>query len=95
MDIIVNGQFDLPSNLNLTNASDVDYFLTWTPQDTSEEFNITIVARASGNASSVFNPRVQLCACVNNGTCTIDGILNIDLPFNILNCECPSGTIYA
>jgi len=93
VDIMVNGQFILPSNINFTNTSDVDYVLTWTPQNEAEEHNITIVAIALGNASSVFSPRVQLCACTNNGVCTEAGILNLEQPFTLLGCECPPGMV--
>jgi len=89
--VMVNRQFDLPSNVLLTNISSEDYVLTWLPLDVSEELNITIVATGARNVSSVFNPRVQLCGCVNNGTCTEDGVLNLQLPFVILNCGCPTG----
>ena len=89
--VMVNGQFDLPSNVQLTNISSEDYELTWLPLDVSEELNITIVAIGTRTVLSVFNPRVQLCGCVNNGTCTEDGVVNLQLPFVVLNCECPTG----
>ena len=91
VNIMVNGQFDLPSNIYLTNTSNDDYVLTWMPLDVGEELNITIVAMGSGNVSSVFSPRVQFCGCMNNGICTEAGVLNLELPFIVLNCECPSG----
>ena len=89
--IMVNGQFELPSNAQLTNMSNEDHVLTWIPLDVSEELNITIVAIGARNVSSVFNPRVQLCGCVNNGSCTEAGVLNLQLPFIVLNCECLPG----
>ena len=89
--IMVNGQFELPSNVQLTNLSNEDHVLTWIPLDVSEELNITIVALGSRNVSSVFNPHVQLCGCVNNGSCTEAGVLNLQLHFIVLNCECPPG----
>jgi len=42
----------------------------------------------------VFNPCVQLCGCMNNGSCTKAGILNNQLPFVMLNCDCPSGNLF-
>ena len=91
VNVMVNGQFDLPSNIYVTNTSNDDYVLTWMPLDVGEELSITIVAVGSGNESSVFSPRVQLCGCMNNGICTEAGVLNLELPFIVLNCECPSG----
>ena len=92
VNVSVNGQFVLPSNIDLTNTSDVDYMLTWNPQDVEEEVNITIVASV-GNVSSVSNPRVRLCGCMNNGNCTEAGVLNLEQPFTVLNCECPPGIL--
>jgi len=91
VDIMLNGQFDLPSNLYLTNTSNEVFALTWMPIDAGEELTLTIVARGSRNVSSVFNCRVQLCGCANNGICTTSGVLNLQLPFVLLNCDCPPG----
>jgi len=91
VDIIVNGQFALPSNVYLTNTSNEDYVLTWMPIDVAEELTLTIVATGSRNVSSMFSPRVQLCGCVNNGICTTAGVLNLQLPFVLLSCDCPPG----
>jgi len=93
VDIMINGIFNLPANIDFTNTSDVIYELTWTPQNNTEENSITIVARGSGNTSSLFSPRVQLCACMNDGNCTEAGILNLEQPFILLGCECPPGII--
>jgi len=91
VDIMLNGQFDLPSNVYLTNTSNEDYVLTWMPIDMAEELTLTIVARGSRNVSSMFSPRVQLCGCVNNGICTTAGVLNLQHSFILLSCACPPG----
>ena len=91
IDVIVNGQFDLPSNIYLINTSNEEYVLTWMPLDVVEELTLTIVAIGLRNVSSMFNPRVQLCGCMSNGICTEAGVLNLQLPFVVLNCECPPG----
>ena len=93
VNVMVNGQFSLPSNVYLFNASITDYMFTWNPLDVGEELTITIVARGLRNVSSMFNPRVQLCGCVNSGNCTEAGVLNLRRPFVILSCECPLGTV--
>ena len=59
-----------------------------------EAGNITVVFSAvdSMNAGSVLRPTVEICACENDGNCTLEGILGIDaLNPIILNCECPQG----
>jgi len=94
VNIMVNGQFDLPPNVNLIVMSSEEYVLTWTPLDIGDELNITIVATGSGNVLSAFSPRVQLCGCINNGICTETGILNLQLPFIVLNCDCPTGRMF-
>ena len=89
--VVVNGQDTLPPNTNFTENGDA-FTLIWTPVDTSEEFNFTIIATAEQSARSMFIPRVQLCGCLNGGNCTEDGVLNLESPFVVLNCECPAGS---
>ena len=90
--VVINGQSTLPSNTNFTDDGDT-FTLTWSPADISEEFNLTIIATAEQTAISTFVPRVQLCGCLNDGNCTEDGVLNLETPFVVLNCECPPGSL--
>ena len=90
--VVINGQSTLPPNTNFTDDGDT-FTLTWSPADISEEFNLTIIATAEQSAISTFVPRVQLCGCLNDGNCTEDGVLNLETPFVVLNCECPAGSL--
>lgn len=88
---VINGQSSIPPNTTLTESRDT-FTLTWKPVDINEVFNLTIIATAEQSARSMFVPRVQLCGCLNDGNCTEAGVLNLQLPFVVLNCECPAGT---
>ena len=90
--VVINGQDTQPSNTGFTENGD-SFTLTWTPTDINEVFNLTIIATAEQNARSTFIPNVQLCGCLNNGNCTEDGVLNLEAPFVVLNCECPAGSL--
>ena len=89
--VAINGQESLPSNANFTRSGNT-FTLVWNPIDINEEFNVTIIAISERNARALFVPRVQLCGCVNGGNCTTVGVSNLQLPFNVLNCDCPAGT---
>jgi len=85
------GEDMLPDGVALSNDISV-YNITWTA-DNSTVLNLTIVATdpSNQNVSSMFTPTIQLCACQNGGNCTTDGLLNTDLTFVVLNCNCPAG----
>ena len=93
--ILHEGEETLPSGVQLNNPDGNSWTITWAPadHDNTSVLNLTVVAvdRNFRNVSSFFNPVVQLCACINEGNCTINGLLNIDYSFIILNCECPGG----
>ena len=56
-------------------------------------FTLDITATDDEGASSLFSPQVQICACLNGGNCTIDGILNPTADPLLLRCICPLGTL--
>ena len=56
---------------------------------------VSFVARDSLNASSLLDPQVLICACQNDGNCTLEGVLNRDADPLIMNCVCPEGTLFA
>ena len=90
--VVINGQSTLPPNTNFTDDG-YTFTLTWSPANITEEFNLIIIATAEQSARSTFVPHVQLCGCLNNGICTEDGVLNLEAPFVVLNCECPEGSL--
>jgi len=91
--LLHEGEETLPSGVQLNNPGGDGYTITWTPVDNTAVLNLTIVAMDLNmkNISSIFDPVVQLCACVNGGDCTADGLLATDFSFMVLNCECPEG----
>ena len=94
--ILHEGEETLPSGVQLNNPDGGSYNITWTPADNTSVLNLTIVAMDpnADNISSFFNPVVQLCACVNGGNCTTEGLLANDLSFVVLKCKCPGGMYY-
>ena len=40
-------------------------------------------------AAVTFSPRLELCACQNEGNCTLDGVISDTV--TIMNCICPPG----
>ena len=93
--ILHEGEETLPSGVQLNNPDGDSYTITWTPADNTSVLNLTIVAIDNDqNISSIFNPFIQLCACINEGNCTSDGLLNTHYDFIVLNCECPKGEGY-
>ena len=94
--ILHEGEETLPSGVQLNNADGDSWTITWTPADNTAALHLIIVATDLNfeNISSVFKPVVHLCACINGGNCTINGLLNIDYNFMLLNCECPGGWSY-
>lgn len=78
---------------NITRNGDT-FTLTYNTFDRNEEINLTIIATTEQDARSMVVPRVQLCGCMNNGNCTVDGVPNIESPFVVLNCECPAGILW-
>ena len=59
-----------------------------------DNISVAFSAVDSLQARSVLNPQVEICACVNGGTCTLNGILDLDADPVVMNCECPEGIIY-
>ena len=86
---IVNG--DVQGGNLTNNASDpLSYIFTWTP---SAEVTSPIIFLAvdEGNASVSYEPTIEICPCLNNGTCTTGGLLNLAANPVLLNCICSSG----
>ena len=91
--ILHEGEETLPNGVQLNNLDGDNWTITWTPADNTSVLNLILVATdlSFENISSVFNPVVQLCACINGGNCTTNGLLDVDYSFIVLNCECPGG----
>lgn len=68
------------------------YSFRWTMQE-PVDMSLIFIANNSMNAISLLIPHVEVCACSNGGTCTLDGILGIQNNRVVLACECPEGNI--
>ena len=84
------GEFPVGSTLD--RDSSTLYTFRWTlesPENATLEFS----AVDSLGAGAMLSPRVEICGCENGGTCTFDGIQNLDSSSIVLNCECPQGEV--
>ena len=82
-------QGGLPANSVLEKISDNEYVFRWSPQQVFFS-SLTFVANDSSGATSVFTPIVEVCACVNGGNCTLDGVLTSNITI-IMACQCSQG----
>lgn len=81
---------ELPDSPKLEQtAAGEEYLFVWTLLEITN-VTLTFVATDSKGAAALFSPTVELCACVNNGNCTRDGLL-VDSPTIVMNCHCSEG----
>ena len=73
------------------NPSDVSlYTFSWTPVE-FPSIPIVFLATDDMNASSQYIPRIEFCQCLNDGNCTLEGLLDQTAnPVN-LGCICDNG----
>ena len=68
------------------------YTFTWTPVEIPAN-PIVFLAMDIMNASSQYTPRIEFCQCMNNGNCTLEGLLDQTAnPVN-LGCICDNGKL--
>lgn len=58
--------------MTLVSSVPDDGLLTWTPLSTQPEQ--LIISMSDGLVSSLFTPLLQVCSCLNGGTCQYDSI---------------------
>ncbi len=85
---IINGEVEGAELIRESSDSSV-YIFIWTP--TSIDRPIVFLATDAMNASSQYEPRIEICRCLNGGRCTLDGILDQTVNPIDLNCDCSSG----
>ena len=70
----------------------MQYTFGWT---ISEIVNVTLVFEAvdERGAVSELSVQVQICACENDGACTLDGLEGSTDSTVVLNCNCTEGKI--
>ena len=81
---------DLPDDPKLEQTEE-EYLFVWTLLEITN-VTLTFVATDSKGAATIFSPTVELCACVNNGNCTRDGLL-VNSPTIVMNCRCSEGML--
>ena len=79
----------LPDNSELEEVAEGEYTFRWNLQEITTE-PLVFVANDTNGASSLFVPTVEVCACVNGGNCTLDGLL-INAATVVMNCLCSDG----
>ena len=84
-DVTVQG----PDAYSLTSNGDTFTF-SWTVTGVID-YSLMFVAVDSMNAVSTLSPRVEICACQNNGVCTLEGILGTMGNVIDMQCECTPG----
>ncbi len=82
-------QDGVPDSPILEKISDGEYFFMWTLQQVTNE-TLVFIATDTRGAASVFVPTVEICACVNEGVCTLDGLLTSNTTV-VMNCLCSEG----
>ena len=80
----------LPVGASLEETGEGLYLFTWTLQAVIND-SLIFQAVDSAGASSQLNPQLQICGCVNEGQCTLDGVLDTKLPVIVFKCTCPEG----
>ncbi len=87
---ITNGV--LPGSSLIRDPDDVSiYTFTWTPAQFMENRTIVFTAVDDMNANTVYEPIIEICSCLNGGTCTSEGLLNQMANPLTLNCICLDG----
>lgn len=89
----LNIQDGLPDSPILEKISDGEYFFMWTLQQVTNK-TLVFIANDTRGAASLFIPTVEICACVNEGVCTLDGLLTSNTTV-VMNCLCSEGECHS
>ena len=88
--VILQGPTEGVSLANSSGAVSTTYTLTWTPAS-NVTTHFIFLATDERDAISMFAPRVEICPCLNNGSCTNEGLVNPSANPLVLNCICTPG----
>lgn len=78
-----------PVNSILEKIEEEEYVFRWNLMELTNK-PLVFVAIDSRGASSAFSPVVEVCACVNGGNCTREGLITSNATI-ILKCMCTEG----
>lgn len=81
----------LPVNSVLEKVDEEEYIFIWTLMGLTNE-PLVFIANDSRGAASTFSPVVEVCACVNGGACTREGIITSNATIT-LKCMCTEGML--
>lgn len=81
----------LPHGASLSGYQE-NYNFTWKVVNL-QNISLTLIAQDSLNASTLLSVQVQLCACQNNGMCTLEGVVVSEENSLVMNCDCQKGKI--
>ena len=82
-------QGGLPPNSIIEDLGDGEYELRWNLQELTND-PLVFVATDTRNASSTHTPIVEVCACANDGVCTLNGLLTTNTTITMA-CLCSEG----
>lgn len=80
----------LPPNSELVGVGNGMYEFRITLTSVANSFALEILAEDDQNAGYVFSTQVQICACMNGGTCTTVSLVDLSLSPLLLACDCTS-----
>lgn len=81
----------LPRGSIFEESEENEYVFRWTLDEVTTD-PLIFIANDSLGASSTFAPIIHICACVNNGNCSLNGPVTGSTTI-IMNCDCNEGTI--
>ncbi len=82
-------QGGLPLHSVLEKVEEDSYIFSWNLMELTNE-QLVFIANDSRGASSMFSPIVEVCACVNGGVCTQEGLITSNATIT-LKCMCTEG----
>ena len=82
-------QGGLPLNSFLDELDGGQYSFRWSLQELTND-PLMFVATDTRNASSTHTPTIEVCACANDGVCTLNGLLTTNTTIT-LACLCSEG----
>ena len=85
----LNVQGGLPLHSVLEDEEGDSYIFRWNLMELTNE-QLMFIANDSRGASSIFSPVVEVCACVNGGVCTQEGLITSNATIT-LKCMCTEG----
>ena len=85
----VEGGLPHNSTLESISQSDANFIFRWTLHHVTYDPLIFLAVDSRG-ASTTFTPTVEICACVNGGICSLDGVLSNNATV-VMNCQCTRG----